>query len=236
MYEVKDSGNRREFATGSVRDMAEGKGRFDLIPFEALRRLAVHYEKGAIKYGTHNWKKGQPISVLLDSMLRHASKVTAGLEDEDHLAAVLWNGAAIIWTRQAIKDGILPRELEDVFTPEQACAFYGPVAQVQEPVAIEPVTVDFHAVEHTIVDDMASDGERSVLKILLEMRTRDVIIESDYLLAVADVRHCYSDDRVHTHDREQDDLGGWVTWSDTTQGHDFWARINRLHYEMRGGE
>lgn len=30
--EILDSGNRREFETGAVRDMAEGKGRMDLLP------------------------------------------------------------------------------------------------------------------------------------------------------------------------------------------------------------
>lgn len=30
---IQDSGNRREFETGAVRDVAEGKGRFDLLPF-----------------------------------------------------------------------------------------------------------------------------------------------------------------------------------------------------------
>ena len=30
--DIKDSGDRTEFTTGAVRDMHEGKGRFDLIP------------------------------------------------------------------------------------------------------------------------------------------------------------------------------------------------------------
>lgn len=34
MAELKDSGNRREFETGAVRDMQEGKGRCDLIPWK----------------------------------------------------------------------------------------------------------------------------------------------------------------------------------------------------------
>lgn len=34
--EIKDSGNRREFQGGAVRDMWEGKGRFDLIPMGEL--------------------------------------------------------------------------------------------------------------------------------------------------------------------------------------------------------
>lgn len=33
---IKDSGNRREFESGAVRDMQEGKGRFDLVPLEIV--------------------------------------------------------------------------------------------------------------------------------------------------------------------------------------------------------
>ena len=32
MSSILDSGNRRDFGTGAVRDMADGKGRFDLMP------------------------------------------------------------------------------------------------------------------------------------------------------------------------------------------------------------
>ena len=34
--EIKDSGNRREFETGAVRDIAEGKGRCDLLPLDCV--------------------------------------------------------------------------------------------------------------------------------------------------------------------------------------------------------
>lgn len=33
---IKDSGNRREFETGAVRDIAEGKGRCDLLPLDCV--------------------------------------------------------------------------------------------------------------------------------------------------------------------------------------------------------
>lgn len=36
MAELKDSGARREFDTGAVRDVAEGKGRCDLLPLEVI--------------------------------------------------------------------------------------------------------------------------------------------------------------------------------------------------------
>lgn len=39
MAELKDSGYRREFGTGAVRDTAEGKGRCDLMPLHQVREL-----------------------------------------------------------------------------------------------------------------------------------------------------------------------------------------------------
>lgn len=60
--EVKDSGKRQEFQTGSIRDTREGKGRYDLLPPHAIFRLAKHFENGAKKYGDRNWEKGQPLS------------------------------------------------------------------------------------------------------------------------------------------------------------------------------
>ena len=37
--EIKDSGARRNFETGAVRDIAEGKGRCDLLPLEIIGEL-----------------------------------------------------------------------------------------------------------------------------------------------------------------------------------------------------
>lgn len=37
--EIKDSGARREFKTGAVRDIQEGKGRCDLMPLDVVARL-----------------------------------------------------------------------------------------------------------------------------------------------------------------------------------------------------
>lgn len=36
---IKDSGNRREFDTGAVRDIQEGKGRCDLLPLDVVGNL-----------------------------------------------------------------------------------------------------------------------------------------------------------------------------------------------------
>lgn len=39
MSELKDSGTRREFSTGAVRDVADGKGRCDLLPLVQVGEL-----------------------------------------------------------------------------------------------------------------------------------------------------------------------------------------------------
>lgn len=55
---IKDSGNRREFETGAVRDIQEGKGRCDLLPLDVVARfrgqiladISQYQENGDIKY------------------------------------------------------------------------------------------------------------------------------------------------------------------------------------------
>lgn len=91
MAEIKDSGERTKFNTGAVRDMREGKGLMIAMPWEALLRLSTHYENGARKYGTNNYKKGIPVSSFIDSALRHLAKYLRGDSEEDHLAAAAFN-------------------------------------------------------------------------------------------------------------------------------------------------
>lgn len=88
---IKDSGDRTQFTTGALRDMHEGKGRFDLLPWEAVWEVAKHCEEGAIKYGERNCEKGIPIHSLIDSAIWHLSKYLMGYDDEPHLRAAAWN-------------------------------------------------------------------------------------------------------------------------------------------------
>lgn len=183
MSEIKSSGEKREFGTGSHRDASVGKGRMDLLPassvlkvmsvttgeetlaikagqkmdycsyltaayqyalrymngdtdrdylvlaaksaiiatgqFESikansddraaetnnprqcfafgLKQLSQHYEAGAIKYGENNWQLGQPMSVLLDSGMRHNVKAIAEIIDEPHCRAAAWNYLCAVW-------------------------------------------------------------------------------------------------------------------------------------------
>ena len=130
--EVKDSGEREEFNTGSVRDTRTGKGRYDLLPPRAVRRLAKHFENGARKYGDRNWEKGQPLSRFLDSALRHTFAILEGKRDEDHAAAAVWNLMGFIEIAERIQEGkkqVTPASflnLDDIgYTLDMEDTFYG---------------------------------------------------------------------------------------------------------------
>ena len=111
---VKDSGERQQFNTGAVRDSQAGKGRYDLLPTRALRRLAKHYENGAVKYGDNNWLRGIPLKRMMDSAIRHMMKALEGQTDEDHLTAAAWNILGIVELQERIEEGLLPKELDDL--------------------------------------------------------------------------------------------------------------------------
>ena len=98
MSEAKmhDSGKRQQFETGAIRDTTDGKGRFDLISPEILFRLAKWSQLGSIKYSDRNWEKGIPISRCIDSAMRHFVEYLDGWDDEDHLAACVWNCQAVM--------------------------------------------------------------------------------------------------------------------------------------------
>lgn len=96
------------FDTGAVRDCAEGKGRFDLLPWGAIHALARHCERGAIHYGERNVDKGIPQHSLIDSAIRHLCNYIQGDTEEHHLTAAFWN---IAW---AIEQEIKRPELIDL--------------------------------------------------------------------------------------------------------------------------
>ncbi len=113
-YKIIDSGERRTFESGMVRDVVEGKGSYYLLSPIVIDRLAKHYEGGAKKYDPRNWEKGAPLSVYIDSGIRHFFKFLEGHRKEDHLAAVVWNAGAAIHIEEMVNRGRLPKELLDL--------------------------------------------------------------------------------------------------------------------------
>jgi len=112
-YDIKDSGKRREFKTGAVRDDKSLKGRFDLLPWATILDLAIHFQKGCNKYGDRNWEKGINLSEYFDSGVRHTTEAYLGFTDENHLIAAIWNLVCWYETKKRIEKGILPDFLDD---------------------------------------------------------------------------------------------------------------------------
>ena len=152
---INDSGTRREFETGAVRDCPEGKGRCDLMPLDVVAEVAddeilediasfvdtgiemflknalerfervydsiydmmldvsIHFEDGSKKYGEYNWQKGIPESSYIDSAVRHYLKFRAGMDDERHDRAFVWNILCLMWQHRQNrkeKDKVSPEE------------------------------------------------------------------------------------------------------------------------------
>ena len=111
---LPDSGKRSEFDTGAVRDAMEGKGMPSLLPIAALRAASKRFEDGANKYGRDNWTKGIPLSRYIDSLYRHLWQFIEGDESEDHAGAIVWNAMCLVQTEKWIKNGKLPKSLDDI--------------------------------------------------------------------------------------------------------------------------
>lgn len=93
---INNQGEKETKEGQGTRESNARRGRFDLLPYEALEALAIWYELGAEKYGDRNWEDGLEVADCINRMTRHALKVCNGWTDEDHLSAVMWNAAAAI--------------------------------------------------------------------------------------------------------------------------------------------
>ena len=93
-FVVKDSGKRVDFPSGMRRDVDEDKPIYTLIDRAFLKRIALHLAKGAKKYGRNNWQlanSAEELQRFEDSAFRHLIQWLDGEEDEDHVAAIVFN-------------------------------------------------------------------------------------------------------------------------------------------------
>ena len=75
--------------------------RFDLLPAEALAKVAHHYAVGAEKYADHNWRKGYEWSKSYAALQRHANLFWAGQDNDEetgtpHMAAVAFHALSLL--------------------------------------------------------------------------------------------------------------------------------------------
>ncbi len=99
-FTIKDSGQRQDFASGMVRDVADDKTDHELIFNGPMAdRWAEHLTKGAKKYpdvelGVPNWTLASGKAEMIrfrKSAARHFRDWLRGKEDEDHAAATFFN-------------------------------------------------------------------------------------------------------------------------------------------------
>ena len=83
--EIKDSGSRREFTSGAVRDITEGKGRCDLLPLKVVGLINEDCILNAIDDYVHTGKKMLLVNAIkIFSEKRYGSLYTAMLEVAKH--------------------------------------------------------------------------------------------------------------------------------------------------------
>ena len=75
-----------------------GKVSLDVAFVKMLKELAVHFQKGAEKYGERNCEKGIPEWSFKDSGIRHMTQYFNGETDENHFIAAIWNFWMAEWT------------------------------------------------------------------------------------------------------------------------------------------
>lgn len=100
-YKTLDSGKRQDYASGMKRDVQEGKPDFSLLinmemPYldMPLTRWASLMSRGAEKYGRNNWQLAnseEELERFKSSAMRHFMQWVTGEDDEDHMAAVMFN-------------------------------------------------------------------------------------------------------------------------------------------------
>lgn len=106
-FVTKDSGERQEYSTGMVRDTQTAKPRYDLVDWPMIKRWAALMERGAKKYGEHNWKKAETSEEadrFRASALRHCVQWFLGETDEDHGAAVYFNIGGYEMVKEKMKE------------------------------------------------------------------------------------------------------------------------------------
>lgn len=86
-------------STGGEKGVKEE--RYDLLPWEALAKVARHYGVGAQKYAAHNWRRGYEWSKSYAALMRHLTAFWSGEDiDEEtgspHMAAVVFHALALL--------------------------------------------------------------------------------------------------------------------------------------------
>lgn len=108
-YNLKVSGERKQFDSGMIRDVDADKIRYDLA-FDGpmFERYAQHLTNGANKYAARNWMKAnskEELNRFKESAIRHFIQYIRGDTDEDHFSAIIFNLNGIEYVREKLNEG-----------------------------------------------------------------------------------------------------------------------------------
>lgn len=67
------------------------------IDRETMLALAETSAEGDNKYGVDNWRKGVPVSNLINHAMDHLTKAGEGDSSEPHIQHAIWNLGKILW-------------------------------------------------------------------------------------------------------------------------------------------
>ena len=115
---IKDQVNNKDYNNTSIHVLealsVTDRDRFILLIYRIMKHkygsdvntslptmmldLAIHFQKGAEKYGEHNCEKGIPLWSFIDSGSRHLMQYIAGMIDEHHYISAIWNFWMAEWS------------------------------------------------------------------------------------------------------------------------------------------
>jgi len=96
----------------------KNKPRLSLIPKSALYALGDAMTYGEKKYDAHNWRKGIPLSYLLDAALRHIQQFNDG-ENYDEESKAHHLGSAMANLAMAIEMHLTNPDADDRYNKKQ---------------------------------------------------------------------------------------------------------------------
>ena len=92
MAKLMDSGERREFKSGAVRDLAEGKGRMDLVPLDVAAHFLIKYREGS---DLGNFKSGAALT--LACLNKFIDSCRSGEPKDDHIYEAMVIEARVLY-------------------------------------------------------------------------------------------------------------------------------------------
>lgn len=155
-FTINDSGERRQFDSGMVRDTADGKVNFLSVRFgPMLRRWAEHLTKGRTKYpdtapGTPNWTLAAGVAEYLrakESAARHFEAWLLGERDEDHASGVFFNVNLAEYILE--RDPSLDPSMGAVAPQTELEKFLTELRNQQQPVEMKRCSIEAPHARHT---------------------------------------------------------------------------------------